>query len=296
MGSPAIGSLLCDGIFRVAGSFDRPPDHQLTVLEPGASDWLRRLARVYRKLRTESIIELRPVVMNGVTIADMATISQIMAERLVPHHGPSNFNVVRSDFAEVVLGLIGETHHDSRYGYRGARDRELIKLPGRGADALGVEGDFLTGGVQGRSPRVVIGEAKTSSAKSVPAVVDRKDDSLRNQHQKHISDLTELEAKLLHSSTFARDPAVCNDLMVAALSYREGQGLPIICSSVLIRPGDRVVLPADLGSFYTHHASLLPATIRFYVLVVPDSVTATVATFGDLARQDDAPESAEEAP
>jgi hypothetical protein len=158
-------------------------DHRFSALEfENDSNWMETVATEYVRLRTECVSPIHDISLDGIQVLDVATIKQYPQKATIPPRSGGNFDVTRSDFGETLCYIILEQQYSTMLGYKSVRDRELINLPGRGIDAIGIENDGkLT---------LVLGEVKVSNASaSPPQVVDASDDSLRNQHLGHLNEL-----------------------------------------------------------------------------------------------------------
>ena len=259
-------------------------NHHLRVFKPRDSGWLARVASEYRKLRTESITPLEPLTLEGVDIVDVAGVEEMLAEAGVPTYQPGNFGVIRSDLAELLLAWIQADEYGCKYGYRSIRDRELVQLPGRGIDQIGVE---LAEGPGGVSIALILGEAKSSSqAASPPTVVDTSEDCLRVQHRGHLADLDLTIDKVLNASRHARDPEVAQSLRIVAHLLRKGdERARIVVSSLMVRPADVFAAPTDFGSFFSSPSDYEPANVRFILVSVPGSIDEIAKELGELAAE-----------
>ncbi|HEY4453179.1 MAG TPA: hypothetical protein VGN81_02605 [Pseudonocardiaceae bacterium] len=270
-------------------SSDQPPifviaerhdigNHQLRVLEPATADWLAVLAAEYRRLRTASDQPAAALSFDGLDLA-VHEVAKILTATTVPHYEPGNFGVVRSDLAEVILALVGETVYGSRYGYRSVRDRELVQRPGRGIDQIGVE-------VAPTHLTLVLGEAKVSTEKkSPPGVVDRGDDCLRAQHLAHLHNRDATADKVWAASRRCADQQTQQLLRIAAELFRRriDDKIRIVASSLLVRPSTART-PQDFGSFHRASADFQPAHIRFLLVRLADDVDEVAMEFARLSR------------
>lgn len=259
-------------------------NHHLRVFEPSGGDWVARIAAEYRALRTASIAPLEPLSLEGVDIVNVDEVEAMLAAACVPTYQQGNFGVIRSDLAEVLLAWIQAEHYASKYGYRSVRDRELIQLPGRGIDQIGVELVEDSGGVR---VALVLGEAKTSSqSASPPSVVDTASDCLRVQHLDHIANREVTINKVLNASRHAREPEVAASLRVVAhLLKNDDDRASIVVSSIVVRPDEVIAAPSDFGSFYTSPTDYDPAHVRFILVRVPGNVDAIAEEIGRLAAE-----------
>lgn len=77
-----------------------------------------------------------------------------MLETQIAARQGGNFDVLRSDFAEVLLWHVGQAYGKFRYGYLSLRDRESAGQPGRGVDQIGIRLD------DNDQVRLMLGEAE----------------------------------------------------------------------------------------------------------------------------------------
>jgi hypothetical protein len=192
--------------------------------------------------------------------------------------------VTRSDFGETLCYMLLGQEYSTIFGYKSVRDRELINLPGRGIDAIGIENDGkLT---------LVLGEVKVSNANaSPPQVVDASDDSLRNQHLGYLRELNITAKKIWNLSRHVLDATV-RDLLFTALWCLEEQRLDklqLVACCVLIRPRNRYTVK-DFGSFVKRPADYEPARIRFVVVCIPGDVEEVVDNWYATVKTTELPE------
>lgn len=268
-------------------------DHRLTILDVAGSGWLVRAAEIYRELRTQTDEKIDESTFADIDIVDMGDVKDRYLRTQIPPRTGGNFDVVRSDLAEVLLAYIGEALHGYLYGYRAARDRELVRRTARGIDQIGV-GTTQTD--DGRTLVVLlIGEAKTSSDSATPpGVVDSSKDSLRVQHLDHMGDLDRLIEKVTTASKRARgDAFVLFQIALTLLEQRRLDELRVRLTSMLVRP-QGLGLPTDFGSFHDSPDDYLPGTVDFVILRTDSAdIDQTVNDFHSIAS---AVEDEEEAP
>ncbi len=246
-------------------------DHCYRVFEPCSGDaWLSSAAAAYVELRTVCAVPLSDISLDGIGVFDTKALKARLAEALVPVRRGGNFDVVRSDFGEVLAYAVLEEEFGTRFACKIIQDRELVHQPGRGIDAVGVEdGDPL---------RLVLAEVKVSADKeSPPDVVDKKKDALRPQHLSHVKNLDATISKVFDRARRAVDWDVRNLHLRAVLLLQEGRLdlVRIIVASVLIRPSD-LYQQTDFGTFRAQPADYAPARVRFLILRIPGTVDGIV--------------------
>jgi hypothetical protein len=276
--------------YLITESHDRDV-HHLRVLEPIGETYLEVVANEYRRLRTASDHSVQALTLDGVEVLDVEGVQQALVDAAVPRYRPGNFAVVRSDLAEVLLGLVGELSYGTRYGYRSVRDRELVQQPGRGIDQIGVELERVP--VPGGDPperlrvTLVLGEAKVSSHDACPpGVVDTGDDCLREQHLGHLRDREATAKKVWNASKRSSDQETQQLLRIAAALLKrnvDDGGLRVVVASLMVRPVGYAT-PEDFGTFYASVDDYAPAEIRFHIFRLPVSVDTAVQEFERLAR------------
>lgn len=176
-------------LFAPISQLDSGPHHYRAYATDGHGDWLSEVAAEYVKLRTDTISLLEEVRADGIQVLATDELLKRIKKATIPERGKGNFDVVRSDFGEVLCYLILERQYNTRFGYKSLRERELTQQPGRGIDAVGVE--------EGTKLTVVLGETKVSSEGcSPPQVVDTAKDSLRQQHLGHLKNRKTTSAKI----------------------------------------------------------------------------------------------------
>lgn len=265
--------------------------HRYTLFVPNDSSWLDIVAEIYRDLRTQTRFPLSALTLNGIDVVDVDRIRQRLTETQVPERTTRTTSrhlaVERSDLAEVLLATLSEETHGYQYGYRSTRDRELVSLPGRGIDQIGVR-RLEVGGLEVID--VCLGEAKVSSEGATPPrVVDANDDSLRNQHLAHLAEREHTGNKIWGASRHATDQETQSLLQLAASLWEEqcSDVLVVRCVSMLVRPS--VGSEGDFGSHRDNPGDFEPAEIDFVILRLDDDDIETVIDdFVERARQLDA--------
>lgn len=262
--------------------------HRFRVVEPDHDEWLEGLASLYRELRTASRVPLTELGLSGLDF-DVTDLQAVLVETQVPTRNagtktPKHLAVERSDIGELALALIGDVIHGYDYGYRSVRDRELVKLPGRGIDQIGVIEDRESGG---REYVISLGEAKVSvDMKSPPGVVDTSSDSLRVQHLDHLAKSDDSIQKVLGAARQTADRDIARKLYVAGMLWRKGpENLTLRSTSMLVRDHNYAV--TDFGSFRSKPLNYAPGHIDFTILAIDtDDLEVVVDNFLALAREE----------
>lgn len=262
--------------------------HRFTLLEPNGPEWLRRVAAIYRDLRTQTAAPLTDDLLDGLDF-DVTHVRRRMRETQVPSRdngSPRQLSVARSDLAEVALAAAGEELRQYVYGYRSTRDREVVNLPGRGIDQIGV----MQGRVGGRDVVYLsLGEAKLSSENRVPPrVVDTGDECLDQQHRKHFEDHAGTSAKIWEAGRKAHDRTTARLMMQAAHLWdiQKRESLVVRCTSMLVRPSRGTA--ADAGPFTSSPDDYAPGEVDFMMLRLDnDDVEEVIDAFIELAVSDE---------
>ncbi len=264
--------------------------HHFRVYEPSDSsnsDWLSPLAQEYIRLLTSRETAPRKIVVNQSDLQmDVSRIQKYLRKASIPKYKEGNFNVVRSDFGELLCYMLLERDYGTSFGAKSICHRELRDIPGRGIDAIGIELDInglLT---------LVLCEVKVSDEKkSPPQVVDDSEDGLGKQHRHHLDNLDEAtKDKVWRAMRFTKDEDTADLLTVAATFLEEKQldKLRIIISSVLIRPKTKYT-QADFGSFRKKPDKYDPATIRFLIACIPDGTDVIIKKWYDVVEKTEVP-------
>ncbi|TMC15726.1 MAG: DUF1837 domain-containing protein [Chloroflexi bacterium] len=265
-------------------------EHHFRVYEPNGSpeaDWLSPLAQEYIELLTHRETAPRKIIINQSDLQmDVSRIQKYLKKASIPKYKAGNFNVVRSDFGELLCYMILERDYGTSFGAKSICHRELRDSTGRGIDAIGIELDnegLLT---------LVLCEVKVSDEKkSPPHVVDDSEDSLGKQHRHHLDNLDEAtKDKVWRAMKFTKDQDTADLLTRAAICLEEKQlgKLRIIISSVLIRPKTKYT-QADFGSFRKKPSKYDPATIRFLVACIPADTDVIINKWYDVVEKTEAP-------
>lgn len=254
--------------------------HQYRAFAPDKNeDWFGTSAAEYVRLRTQCKMPLEDVSVDGITVLDITSISERLRKATVPRRRTfttkreMNFDVIRSDFGETLCYMLLEQEYKTRFGYQSVCDRELIQLPGRGLDAVGIEdGSPLT---------LVLGETKVSDERaSPPQVVDRTADCLRAQHTAHLTNLQMTANKIWNMARHVIDVRL-RALYFLAASYLENrlwEKLHVVVCCVLVRPRQKYT-KADYGSFRNNPTNYAPADVRFLVICLPEDVEPVLANW-----------------
>lgn len=252
--------------------------HRYVVLGPSNNDaFLRSVASEYVKLRSETIVPLRELSLDNVQVVSVDQLRQRLQSAVIPPRGSGGMDIARSDFGEMIALTVLEKA-GTRFGYKSLRDREAIKLPGRGIDAVGVERTTpLT---------LLLGEVKVADEdRTPPRVVDKTEDCLRKQHRGHLKEKRETLDKIWNLARFARDPEVQDLLFQALLLYEQNQPITIVCASFLVRSKARYK-EGDFGTFRTKPKDFKPGVIRFFVVCTDADVDATVDRWHQMVLQE----------
>ncbi len=245
--------------------------HQFRVYESNDGndpEWLKSLAKEYVKILTHRETRLKNISLGDHDLSmDVQQIQKYLHKASIPTYKPGNFNVVRSDFGELLCYLLLERDYHTLFGAKSIMYRELRDLPGRGIDAIGVEKqDRLT---------LVLCEVKVSDEQlSPPRIVDYTDDSLSKQQRYHLTHLLEAtKDKIWRVANRTRDEECAELLTAAAMYLEEGRldKLHIVACNVLIRPKTKHK-QNDFGSFRKNPVQYDPAKIRFLIACVPDNI------------------------
>lgn len=261
--------------FVLAETYDTSEHHfRVYSLDKDASTiWMNELADEYVKLRTR-----RKHVLEGLSTYDISVVNPELVERYrqsavelerlsVPTYNSGNFNVLRSDFGELLCYLLLEQIYETQIGYKSISERDTIHQPARGIDAIGVEGSLPF--------TLVLSEVKVSNEQaSPPQVVDSGTECLRNQHLEHIKNRkTSTREKIIDLSRRTDNKEFSQNLSWIGFFLEEENWdmLQMIVCSVLIRPKDKYT-KKDFGSFWKRPDEYKPALIRFLIVCIPEDV------------------------
>lgn len=259
-------------------------DHHFRVYGPtdwSNLDWLDPLAQEYIKLLTHSETSLKNIVLNQNDLQmDVSRIQKYLRKASIPKYKKGNFNVIRSDFGELLCYILLERDYGTFFGAKSICYRELKDSPGRGIDAIGIENDALL--------TLVLCEVKVSDDKlSPPQVVDGSNDCLSKQHRHHLDNLDKAtKDKVWRAMRFTRDQNIANLLSVTAVYLEEKRldKLRIIVNSILIRPKTKYT-QADFGSFLKQPNKYNPASIRFLIACVPEEIDVIIKKWYDVVEK-----------
>lgn len=263
-------------------------EHHFRVYEPddcSNSDWFGPLAQEYIKLLTHRATTPRAITVNQSDFQmDMSCIQKYLRKSSIPKSKGGNFDVVRSDFGELLCYMLLERDYSTLFGAKSICYRELRDAAGRGIDAIGIENSNpLT---------LVLCEVKVSDEqKSPPQVVDSADESLSKQLRYHLDNLDEAtKDKVWRAMRFTRDQDIADLLTLAALYIEEKRFdmLRIIVSSVLVRPKAKYT-QADFGSFRKNPNKYDPAFIRFLVACIPEGADDTIRKWYNVVEKMEVP-------
>ena len=105
-------------------------DHCYRVFEPDSGDaWLATAAAAYVELRTACAVPLTDISVDGIGVFDTKALKARLAKALVPVRSGGNFDVVRSDFGEVLAYALLEQAFGTRFACKITQDRELVQQP-----------------------------------------------------------------------------------------------------------------------------------------------------------------------
>ncbi|QRK12089.1 hypothetical protein JQX13_19800 [Archangium violaceum] len=255
---------------KAVASYDSGSHHFRVVTPQDPESFLQAVAKEYNRLRTETALPLTEVQLDGIQVLDVAGLKAKLAAACIPQRTGTTFDVTRSDFGETIAYMLLEKEYETRFGYRSIRDRELVNLPGRGIDLVGVEtGPVLT---------LVLGETKVSGENvSPPQVVEKSEDSLHRQHRFHLTERKATYNKLFDLARHVRDEDIRNYLFAAALLFEkeEWSRLQLISYCVLVRPHS-CHKKADFGKFIKKPEVFDPSQIRFWIVCMPDDIDSTI--------------------
>jgi hypothetical protein len=268
--------------FRLSDNHDIEPHHfrVYEAISTDDEDWLKPLAEEYVRILTRGDTLLKNVENSADTGMDMSRIAHYLRQASIPNYQPGNFNVVRSDFGELLCYMLLERDYGTLFGEKSISARELRDRPGRGIDAIGVEeNDLLT---------LVLCEVKVSDDRSSPpSVVDQGNECLSRQHSGHLTNLyTKTKEKVWRAVRGARDVKTVTLLSTAAVYLEENilTGLRVIVCCVLVRPKEKYKR-TDFGSFRSNPDQYSPAHIRFLIACIPDDVDAIIRKWHDIVEK-----------
>jgi hypothetical protein len=268
--------------FRLSGNYDLDPHHfrVYEAISNGSEDWLEPLAEEYVRVLTDRATRLKSIKISEDTDMDMSRLKHYMIKASIPKYELGNFNVVRSDFGELLCYMLLEQDYGTMFGEKSISGRELRDRPGRGIDAIGVEeSDLLT---------LVLCEVKVSDEQSSPpGVVDSGRECLSRQHHSHMDNLKkETKDKVWRAVSKTRNQGIADLLATAAVRLEENRfdEVRIIVCSVLVRPKAKHKL-TDFGSFRANPARYSPAIIRFLVACIPGDVDDIIKNWHNILQK-----------
>ena len=260
--------------------------HHFRIYRPSETnrlDWLLPMAQEYIRLhaRSEERIEAIRSRLEDLDL-DVTNVEKRLQRDSLPVRRHDNFDVVRSDFGELLCYMLLERDYSTVIGTKSIDLRELTDSAGRGIDAIGIEED-------GDQYTLVLCEVKVSDERvSPPRVVERSEDSLKNQHLAHLAHLhEETKKKIRRSAKLARNPDVREalDVVGTLLDMHRLDLLKITACNVLVR-STAVHQLRDFGCFYTDPAQFQPASIRFLIACVPGTIDDIIREWYDLLLQE----------
>lgn len=166
---------------------------------------------------------------------------------------------------EVLAYMLLTQEYGTLIGYKSVRDRELIDLPGRGIDVIGVE--------NGEKIRLILGEVKVSNAEDSSNVVDYNDDAISKSLEKHIQQHGITSRKLWSIIPRTRDIHFREMLEVAALywDHKMWTHLSVICSGILVRPEEKYK-KEEFGKLIKEPKLVDPAKVRFLIICMQNDL------------------------
>jgi hypothetical protein len=234
------------------------------------SNWLEETASQYGALLTEFDVPLNSIILDGIEVMDPSRLKTFFDSHLIPPYKGTNFDVVRSDFGEVLSYGLLESQYGTEIPTKSIRMRERADCQARGIDIVGLESDGKL--------RLVMGECKVSDdPSSPPGVVDDNEDCLRKQLAGHLSRKDETIGKIGWLTRRVQS-ASCRDRLITAALYWEKERwdlLEIVCCPLLVR-SEGAYKSSDFGSLVKDDAGFEKATIRFLILIVPGPIEPTV--------------------
>ncbi len=268
--------------FRLSSNYDLDPHHfrVYEAISNGSEDWLEPMAEEYIRVLTDSAIRLKSIKISEDTDMDMSRLKPYLIKASIPRYEEGNFNVVRSDFGELLCYMLLERDYSTMFGEKSIYSRELRDRPGRGIDAIGIEeSDLLT---------LVLCEVKVSDEQSSPpGVVDQGKECLSRQHRSHIDNLQKAtKDKVWRAVNKTRNQKIAVLLATAAIRLEENRydEVHIIVCSLLVRPRAKH-RSNDFGSFRTNPAHYSPAIIRFLVACIPGDVDDIIRKWHNIVQR-----------
>ncbi|MER6174195.1 Hachiman antiphage defense system protein HamA [Streptosporangium sp. NPDC001681] len=249
-------------------------EHHFAIFDVDADAVLDLFAETIRDLYVESDtlrITLTSALAGLDDVVDLQDIEALVSEvteAAVPLPGQNqtkpHLDMARNEAAEVLAHLVAERLHGGLVVANRVRNKEIPGQPTRGMDLLALEESSP------KQLRLVCGEVKASSSNSSPpAVVDKADDSMRNQLKRTISDHARILQELNWAHKHAKDG---NKPMVArAMLLWTRKKLPVVILPVLMRTSE-TGQESDFGTFKSKPTEFTPAVIRFFLAKISISI------------------------
>src|SRR5712691_6023485 len=94
--------------FRLSSNYDDGPHHfrVYEAISDGSEDWLEPIAEEYVRILSSRETPLNNIKISDDTDMDMSLLKQYIIKASVPKYEEGNFNVVRSDFGELLCYVL----------------------------------------------------------------------------------------------------------------------------------------------------------------------------------------------
>lgn len=218
-----------------------------------------------REVLTSALADLDPVA-DTVRIEEAITRTVAAAIPEPGSHPVPQLDVARNELAEAIAHVALPCLHGTLIPAPKIENKEIRQAPARGVDLLGLEDNPIA---------AVIGEVKASSdAESPPSVVGDGRACLRSELLSFLGDGDRLLAELNFALKHAKEEH-CEMVGRAMMAHVLGT-LKLVAAPVLVRPRDRRG-PSDYGVFLQNPTEYRPASVRFSIFVIEQ-------TLDDLAR------------
>jgi hypothetical protein len=228
-------------------------------------DYLTSLAEKYLNLRSSfAIVDENHAIFKN-TDFSTDTIKKIIRENSKPARTPKEKrlpvnDIYRSDIGELLLTDYFE--YEIQYGFRlplkNIWDREHNDLPGRGFDAIGYK-------MKGNKIDLLLGEAKVTSAKSVPPVVDKNEDSMYETHLRHKMDKKYLERKITNfAKKLVGDDAAVMQYILFSMANGDNS-FEVTFGCCMLRDDSCLQDPKDFGKFIDGCDPFRPGKVHFVI-------------------------------